>query len=162
MNLQAKLRKIKRKKRGVSPIIAAILLIGLAVLAGAAIYVVVLPMLSPSTSSSDISATMSGTVDTTSVSGQATFTVSFANKGLKDVNVNITSVTMPYTFTSMKVNSGGSDITTTGVVVQAGKTVDVTITLTGGTVSVPSGSTITINTQLGTPVNAAKTFSLTT
>ena len=77
--------KLKRKRRGVSPIIAAILLIGLAVLAGAAIYVVVLPMLSSNTTAGDVEGALSGTADTTSASGYATFTMTVSNKGLKDV-----------------------------------------------------------------------------
>jgi len=170
MNLHAKLRQIKRKKRGVSPIIAAILLIGLAVLAGAAIYLVVIPMLTPTTSSSQVTATMSGTVDTTSnqststTPGAVSFTLTFGNKGLKEVNVTITGVTIAGLTqpgsNSIAVTSGGSDVTTSGFIVQSGQTTDVTITVFGsGTVS--SGAAIKVNTQLGNPVNAAKPFSFT-
>ena len=42
-----KLKKIIKKQKAVSPIIAAILLIGLTVLAGALVYTVVLPLLNP-------------------------------------------------------------------------------------------------------------------
>ncbi|MFX0122869.1 MAG: archaellin/type IV pilin N-terminal domain-containing protein [Candidatus Hodarchaeota archaeon] len=43
-----KIHKLIRKKRAVSPILAAILLIGLAVAAGAVLFVVVLPMIQSS------------------------------------------------------------------------------------------------------------------
>ncbi|MFX1505161.1 MAG: archaellin/type IV pilin N-terminal domain-containing protein [Promethearchaeota archaeon] len=43
-----KIHKLLRKKRAVSPILAAILLIGLAVAAGAVLFVIVLPMIESS------------------------------------------------------------------------------------------------------------------
>ncbi|MFX1516476.1 MAG: archaellin/type IV pilin N-terminal domain-containing protein [Promethearchaeota archaeon] len=44
-----KIPKFIRRKRAVSPILAAILLIGLAVLAGAALYFVIIPLITTST-----------------------------------------------------------------------------------------------------------------
>ena len=153
--------KLNRKRRGVSPIIATILLIGLAVLAGAAIYLVVMPMLNPTTGAP--AAAMSSTVDTNTTPGYAVFTVTFSNKGLKDVTVTITNValagwTQP-TPAVITVSSGGSDVTTSGFSVLSGQTISVIITVSGSG-SVASGAAITINAQIGAPVNAAQTYSL--
>ena len=43
--IEMNIKKIIQKKRGVSPILAAILLIGLAITAGAVLFVVVIPMI---------------------------------------------------------------------------------------------------------------------
>ncbi|WP_455140154.1 archaellin/type IV pilin N-terminal domain-containing protein [Candidatus Hodarchaeum mangrovi] len=99
--------RIIRKRRAVSPIIAAILLIGLAVAAGAVLFVVVLPMISAPGGSLvfDESTTLSAT-------GAH---IALRNDGVKDASVtNITisngGVYANFTFIGFNVIGGGAQI----------------------------------------------------
>ena len=127
--------KLMRKKRGVSPIIAAILLIGLAVLAGAAIFVIVLPMLQSGTNASQVTIGWSGTGNA-SVSGTTyTFSVTVTNGGTAAINIKLSSVgynnqSVP-TFVSagtITATVGSTDAVTNSVQVPVGQSVTVLIT----------------------------------
>jgi flagellin-like protein len=80
------LNKLLGRKRAVSPVVAAILLIGLTVAAGAIVYFIVLPMLSSTTEADDITITFDG--NQTNVD----FKFRVKNEGATDVTVE--SITM--------------------------------------------------------------------
>ncbi|MFW9914489.1 MAG: archaellin/type IV pilin N-terminal domain-containing protein [Candidatus Thorarchaeota archaeon] len=81
------LNKLFGRKQAVSPVVAAILLIGLTVAAGAIVYFIVLPMLSSTTEADDIAIVFDG--NQTSVD----FKFRVKNEGATDVTVSSISIT---------------------------------------------------------------------
>lgn len=99
--------RIISKRRAVSPILAAILLIGLAVAAGAVLFVVVLPMISAPGGSL-------GFDETTTLSATGAHIV-LKNDGIKDTTVTDITITKDgvnanFTFIGFNVNKGSSAI----------------------------------------------------
>lgn len=84
-----KIAKIWRKRRAVSPVIAAILLIGLAVAAGAALFLIVLPMIQSSGELSFGSVKFSDT-NNTDVNDKVVFTLTNEQSKV----VSITAITV--------------------------------------------------------------------
>ena len=145
-----------KKKRAVSPIIAAILLIGLAVLAGAAIFTVVLPMLQSGTDSSQVkvdwsgsSTTVANRVNSTTISfsitvtnsGNAAFTVKLSSVQVSNSTLSSALSTVP---NGLKASTGSANVVTDGVNVPVGQTVTISVTARyasdiGGTASIVVG-----------------------
>lgn len=148
-----------RKKRGVSPIIAAILLIGLAVLAGAAIFAVVLPMLQSGTTTSDITVNWSGSGNATNTGTKVTFTVTVANAGTAAITGKVSAtgvVAGGVTSTAVVLKVGSADVSTNGFDVGSGKTV--TLTIEADVPSATSGD-IVVNFDFGSVGLLPVTFS---
>lgn len=103
-----KIQRIIRKRRGVSPILAVILLVGLAVAAGAALFVVVLPMISDPGGEFSID-------DTTTFSNSSLHLV-LKNEGTGTPTVtNVTVIhsggdNANFTFTKFSVSKGAAKI----------------------------------------------------
>ena len=149
-----------RKRRAVSPIIAAILLIGLAVIAGAAIFVLVLPMLNPTAKASDITASMSNKADN-GTNNQVTFTVTVKNTGLNSIDISVPTsgaVTIgTWAVTSYTANTGGTDLKASTFSLKSGQTADIVFVATGN--GNPTGTpSIVVLVHLGSPINADNTF----
>ncbi|MHA2296956.1 MAG: archaellin/type IV pilin N-terminal domain-containing protein [Candidatus Hodarchaeales archaeon] len=69
----------KTKKKAVSPVVAAILLIGLVVVAGAAIMFIVLPMLNPAPNIENVEATVTKVMNFDDVTNTTTFEITITN-----------------------------------------------------------------------------------
>ncbi len=80
------LNKLLGRKRAVSPVVAAILLIGLTVAAGAIVYFIVLPMLSSTTGADDVSITFDGNQTSTA------FKFRIKNEGASDVTLSSVTI----------------------------------------------------------------------
>jgi len=96
--------KIYRKRRAVSPILAAILLIGLAVAAGAVLFVVVLPLLS------NPGGSLVFDESTTTLSSTAAHIV-LKNEGTEtatniDIEITMGAVEANFTFVTFSINKG--------------------------------------------------------
>ncbi|MHA2232073.1 MAG: archaellin/type IV pilin N-terminal domain-containing protein, partial [Candidatus Hodarchaeales archaeon] len=102
------LEKIFGKKRAVSPVVAAILLIGLTVAAGAIVYFIVLPMLSGETSADDIEVSWNENATATALK------VYIKNEGSSDVEISAvtTNSTQTATFAPAKIKSGTTETVT--------------------------------------------------
>ncbi|MHA2101654.1 MAG: archaellin/type IV pilin N-terminal domain-containing protein, partial [Candidatus Kariarchaeaceae archaeon] len=109
-------RKWDKHHRGVSPVIAAILLIGLAVLAGAAVFFIVLPLLS---GSADISYSSISATDANEDGKVDTIKLSFTNSGIVAADVSVATGLAGWSVTGP---SGGT------LTVNPGLTVQVTLT----------------------------------
>ncbi|UCG04479.1 MAG: hypothetical protein JSW11_10945 [Candidatus Heimdallarchaeota archaeon] len=134
-----KIHKLLRKKRAVSPILAAILLIGLAVAAGAVLFIVVLPLIS------DPGGTLVFDETTTNLTNE-TAKIALKNEGTTDVSVTNITIIGPnpavFDFVAFSINKGqgkvkdytfdtglaAGDYTIT-VTFDVGETTDQTITL---------------------------------
>ena len=139
MNFQ----KFMSKKRAVSPVIASILLIGLAVLAGAAVVFIVLPLLNPTVTTDNMTVAIQGTVSVDDLSGGGmlpktiTLTINIGNAATATVTIGdidsvlvgpggpigTSSSTTTYTI-------GGAIATTTDITPGNTKTLVVTIIAT--------------------------------
>ena len=101
-----KIHKLLRKKRAVSPILAAILLIGLAVAAGAVLFIVVLPLIS------DPGGSLVFDETTTAFTNNETIKIALKNEGTTDITVtdiiitDSTETEMPITFVEFAINKG--------------------------------------------------------
>ncbi|MFX0209255.1 MAG: archaellin/type IV pilin N-terminal domain-containing protein [Candidatus Hodarchaeota archaeon] len=120
-----KIAKIWRKRRAVSPILAAILLIGLAVAAGAVLFVIVLPMIQSSgelsfgdVTFSDTDADGANDKVVFTLTNELTKTVSITNITITIVGGNVitndthTSTTFPFNIATSQSEIG---ITFTGL-----------------------------------------------
>lgn len=117
------LKKSYRKKRAVSPVVAAILLIGLTVAAGAIVYFIVLPMLSTETGADDVEVTWNENATNTALK------VYIKNSGSSDIeiqSVTTNDTTTPITATASPTKIG------------SGKTVEVTVTLSAAWTITPA------------------------
>ncbi|MFW9994437.1 MAG: archaellin/type IV pilin N-terminal domain-containing protein [Candidatus Odinarchaeota archaeon] len=85
MNVLNVLRKTKKK--AVSPVVAAILLIGLVVVAGAAIAFIVLPMLSSTPAIDKVKPSVSKNVTYVTASNKTTFEIAIKNENTGKVNL---------------------------------------------------------------------------
>lgn len=121
------LNKLSARKRAVSPVVAAILLIGLTVAAGAVVFFIVLPMLSSTTEADDISITFDGNQTSTA------FKFRIKNEGSTDVTIDSITMTgetpgtITYDPTSKKIKAGETEsftITTTAVLTLASQSWD--------------------------------------
>ena len=107
-------KKLIKKRRGVSPILAAILLIGLAITAGAIMFVVVIPMIQNPGGSLVFDET------TTEFTGNTTAKLALKNEGSETVSV--TAITIEYNdgtysaatfnFVAFTINSGQGAVKT--------------------------------------------------
>lgn len=128
------LNKLLGRKRAVSPVVAAILLIGLTVAAGAMVYFIVLPMLSGESDADDITVTFDG--NGTSL----VYKFRIQNGGASDVTVaSVTNTT--------KVDAGSSAVTITITSpsdgkIGAGKTENfvITVSFAGAETSIDTAS----------------------
>ncbi|MFX0173030.1 MAG: archaellin/type IV pilin N-terminal domain-containing protein [Candidatus Hodarchaeota archaeon] len=103
-----KIAKIMRKRKAVSPILAAILLIGLAVAAGAVLFVIVLPMIQ-STGELGFSSIKFSDTDTSGVNDKVVFTLTNEESKV----VSITAITVQaYNGTTWDPVNGSSTTTT--------------------------------------------------
>ncbi|MFX0049806.1 MAG: archaellin/type IV pilin N-terminal domain-containing protein [Candidatus Hodarchaeota archaeon] len=126
-----KIAKIWRKRRAVSPILAAILLIGLAVAAGAVLFVIVLPMIQSSGEFSFSSVKFSD-IDTDGNNDKVVFTLT--NELTKSVTV--TNVTIQGKIGTTWVDLTNDDNTTRTFPFNIGTSeseIDITYTFDPGT-----------------------------
>ena len=86
------LNKLKNNKKAVSPVVAAILLIGLVVVAGAAVAFIVLPMLNPSFTASNITFRNPNVSVTTGDYNNVTMTILFTNSFTADATLDDVTV----------------------------------------------------------------------
>ena len=141
-------------------------MIGLAVLAGAAIFGVVLPMLNAGTKTTDVTVAWSGSgvASQDATAKTITFTVTVTNGGLADITgtVAATGVVVdpsgtPKTSTSVSLKVGSTDVTTNGFYVAAGKQISVIITATFA--ALPStGLDVKVSFDYGSVGSASATF----
>ena len=106
-----KIQRIFRKRRAVSPVLAAILLIGLAVAAGAALFFVIMPMISTSTKVEFQEAPIF-TNGTAKIQLKSTGTKSATITDIKIEANNGTWVEAQFDFTEITMEVGQGDITT--------------------------------------------------
>ena len=130
-------KKLVHKRRAVSPILAAVLLIGLAITAGAVLFIVVIPL---------ITAPGGGLIfdESTTTLSTTSLHLVLKNEGSEDANIkNVTIDGNPIaTFTEFKVTLGQGGIKDYSVSVTAGShTIVVTFTMGTDTTE----QTITIN-----------------
>jgi len=158
------IQKIMRRTKAVSPVVAAILLIGLVVVAGAAIAFIVLPMLNPPFDASKIAY---GAVEKTDASGirEVTFKITITNSHTAAVTVGF----VEFIFNdNADQNVGGNEdgfvVTVTPSTVAAGGGIQVTVNIvwTGGEPTFDAADTW-VSTTLsfaagGTTVNKIYTF----
>jgi len=97
------LNKLFRKRRAVSPVIAVILLIGLTVLAGAAISMIVIPMLSTDVGPGGIKTSVTG--NTLTITNENNAAVELLNVTCYDGSTNLGNVTVEET---IKAGAGTS------------------------------------------------------
>jgi hypothetical protein len=163
------IKLINNRYRAVSPVIAAILLIGLAVLAGAAVFFIVIPLLTPTTTQANI--TMSALEISGSVSsGKDNVTLSYfkfsiSNAGGAAVTVSIVSIAFTNatdstdaltTFSASIVNGATLSGSPPAVTVGAGSGVNVQVS---GTILQTTGEKLggtmwmKIIVNLGSPIN---------
>ncbi|MHA2363837.1 MAG: archaellin/type IV pilin N-terminal domain-containing protein [Candidatus Hodarchaeales archaeon] len=163
-------RQLIRRARAVSPVIAAILLIGLAVLAGAAVAFIVLPMLSSTTGPEDMNVELSGTsitvndtITDTANSYKLTFKITVSNKGTADTTITgiqyiIGTVTQPTkTATGVTFKAGSK---TAPITIKAGsaETIDMTIDFSTGGFPASLSDDLTLYISYGDPVNSEETY----
>ncbi|MFQ5981023.1 MAG: archaellin/type IV pilin N-terminal domain-containing protein [Candidatus Heimdallarchaeota archaeon] len=123
------LNKALGKKRAVSPVVAAILLIGLTVAAGAIVYFIVLPMLSGDTTADDIEITWNE-------NGTSTVLKMYVkNEGSSDVEISAvtTNSSQTATFSPAKIKSGTTE------------TISVTLSAPWGTLADGEGCELTFD-----------------
>ncbi len=127
-----KIMKLYRRRRAVSPILAAILLIGLAVAAGAVLFVVVLPMISSSGELYFGKTTLSD-IDTDGLNDKLVFTLTNEQSdGLQVTNIVLQGRTGTGTWTTF----ANEDNTTTNYPFSIGLSqseIDITFTFDPGT-----------------------------
>ncbi|MFX1285174.1 MAG: archaellin/type IV pilin N-terminal domain-containing protein [Promethearchaeota archaeon] len=104
-----KILRLYHKKRAVSPVIAAILLIGLAVAAGAALFFVIIPMISTSTKI-EFQGTPVFTNGTAKIEIKSTGTKSATITDIKLEANNGTWVEAQFDFTEISIEAGQGDI----------------------------------------------------
>ncbi|UCG89970.1 MAG: hypothetical protein JSU57_05775 [Candidatus Heimdallarchaeota archaeon] len=108
-----KILKLYHKKRAVSPILAAILLIGLAIVAGAALFFVIIPMITTSTKV-EFQGIPIFTNGTAKIELKSTGTKSVTITDIK-IEANNGSTTWPeaqFDFTEFSMDTGQGDILT--------------------------------------------------
>ncbi len=127
-----KMLKIFRKRRAVSPVLAAILLIGLAVAAGAVLFVVIMPMIE-SSGEFDFSSVKFSNLNTTNdntIYDKAVFTLT--NEGSKTVAV--TAITIEgYNDSWVPVNGSSTTTTFPFSITTSQSEIDITYTFTDPT-----------------------------
>jgi flagellin-like protein len=126
-------KKLARKRRAVSPILAAVLLIGLAITAGAVLFIVVIPLITAPGGSVVFDES------TTTLSASSLHLV-LKNEGSVDATItnvqiiNTTDTIVPSTFSSFTVTKGQGAIKDYSVTLDSG-TYTVTVTFTIGDAS---------------------------
>lgn len=109
------LKKLVHKKRAVSPILAAVLLIGLAISAGAVLFIVVLPMISAPGGSIVIDNSSEFPTSTSvkiALRNEASEGITITAIEVKVSNGTTSEVATLQGFTSFTINSGSSKINT--------------------------------------------------
>ncbi|MFX0084820.1 MAG: archaellin/type IV pilin N-terminal domain-containing protein [Candidatus Hodarchaeota archaeon] len=131
-------KKLTHKRRAVSPILAAVLLIGLAITAGAILFVVVIPL---------ITAPGGSVVFDESTTTLSATSLHLVLKNEGSVDATITNVTVdgvtPATFSSFTVTKGQGAIKDYTVSLTAG-TYTVTVSFTAGETSNSISITLTV------------------
>ena len=173
-----KLKRTYRKKRAVSPIIAAIILIALAVFAGAAVYIIVLPLLNPTTTTANITVVegtdpaqvgvLANSSACTSCSKTITFSILVTSSGTKNTNFNVSSVSLSnstkdfvsYSGSQLTIKTGSSGAVVTGATpLNAGQGVTLTISFTTSSLTWSTGKyQLSVDLSFGSPLSSSKYY----
>ncbi|MFW9778969.1 MAG: archaellin/type IV pilin N-terminal domain-containing protein [Candidatus Heimdallarchaeota archaeon] len=131
-------RKITKKRRAVSPILAAILLIGLAITAGAVLFVVVLPLITAPGGGLEIASTFKF-LNTTATPHYDKASIPLSNTAAGTITV--------------------SDISITGTSLTNGT--DIAVTITFSSFTIPSGQSKIQEYSIADPIHDLTSYSVT-
>ena len=174
-----KLKRTYRKKRAVSPIIAAIILIALAVFAGAAVYIIVLPLLNPTTTTANITVVegtdpaqvgvLANSSACTSCSKTITFSILVTSSGTKNTNFNVSSIALlnpsnnnigNYSGSQLTIKTGSSGAIVTGATpLSAGGQATLTISFTTSSLTWSTGKyQLSVDLSFGSPISSSQSY----